>query len=449
MGRRCVRRVKKRRSSSRTRSRVSSGRAAPRPGATVDRSRRGSGRPPPASSAPSPSSTKPRVTISGGARGAPGLLSRTTTGTTIPSATAGGDRARTTSSTPAPPERSSSTRPAAMRGLAPRAVAEGQHVAVLGQQHAVRGQARPRREPRVLREHPVLAVDGHQVPRPHQAQQLEQVFAAAVAGDVNAGGARMHHVAAAAEQVADQPRDDALVAGDRARREHHGVARADGHVAVLVEADHRERRERLALAAGDEHERARGERVAERRRARARVGAAELQQARDRARSRCCRACAGRGSRPAGRLGGEPGHASGCAGSRSRSRRPARARACARAPPRRRGPRRPRPACARAAPRWCCRRAAPARRARPTPRAPRRRCALRACACGVDLEVAAREHDAGRRLDRQRQAVDDAVRDADRVHAEGPDLDGLAGPQRPQLGARRRAPAAAAARSRA
>ena len=42
---------------------------------------------------------------------------------------------------------------------------------------------------------------------------------------------------------------------------------------------------------------------------------------------------------------------------------------------------------------------------------------------GVDLEVAAREDDARRRLDREGEAVEDAVGDADRMHAEGADLD--------------------------
>ena len=60
---------------------------------------------------------------------------------------------------------------------------------------------------------------------------------------------------------------------------------------------------------------------------------------------------------------------------------------------------------------------------------------------GVDLEVAARHHDPGRRLDREGEAVEDAVRDADRVHAERPDLDGLAGHEGAQVGVRRRAPA--------
>ena len=101
-----------------------------------------------------------------------------------------------------------------------------------------------------------------------------------------------------AVEVADQARDAALVARDRARRQHHRVARPGGHVAVLAEADHRERRERLALAARDEHERARGEGVAEccgleaRRRRRAAAG-------RGRAPSRCCRSCGGRGRRSA------------------------------------------------------------------------------------------------------------------------------------------------------
>jgi hypothetical protein len=53
---------------------------------------------------------------------------------------------------------------------------------------------------------------------------------------------------------------------------------------------------------------------------------------------------------------------------------------------------------------------------------------------GVDLEVAARDDDAGRRLDGEGEAVEDAVRDADRVHAEGPDLDGPARRERAQVG---------------
>ena len=52
---------------------------------------------------------------------------------------------------------------------------------------------------------------------------------------------------------------------------------------------------------------------------------------------------------------------------------------------------------------------------------------------GVDLEVAAREHHPGRRLDREGEAVEDAVRHPDGVHAEGADLHGLAGHERPQL----------------
>ena len=137
-------------------------------------------------------------------------------------------RSRTTrSSISDAPPRSSSTRPAATRASR-RAPLRGQaqHVAVLGEQHAVGGQPGRGGEPRVLREHPVLAVDGHEVARPHAPQQLHEVVLAAVAGDVDLRRAGVHDVAAEAEEVADQARDGALVAGDGAGGEHDRVARA-------------------------------------------------------------------------------------------------------------------------------------------------------------------------------------------------------------------------------
>ena len=53
---------------------------------------------------------------------------------------------------------------------------------------------------------------------------------------------------------------------------------------------------------------------------------------------------------------------------------------------------------------------------------------------GVDLEVAARQHDPGRRLDREGEAVEDAVGDPDGVHPEGTDLHRLAGDEGAQVG---------------
>src|SRR5207247_10458730 len=52
---------------------------------------------------------------------------------------------------------------------------------------------------------------------------------------------------------------------------------------------------------------------------------------------------------------------------------------------------------------------------------------------GVDLEVAAGEHDSGRGLDGEGEAVEDAVRDAYRMHAEGPDRLRLSGPEGAQV----------------
>ena len=76
-------------------------------------------------------------------------------------------------------------------------------------------------------------------------------------GDVDARRPAVQHVAAAAEQVADHAGDRPLVAGDRPRREDHGVARPHGHLAVLVDADEGQGGERLSLAARHEHEDAR------------------------------------------------------------------------------------------------------------------------------------------------------------------------------------------------
>ena len=234
-------------------------------------------------------------------------------------------------------------------------------------------------------------------------------------------------------EVADQARDAALVAGDRPRREHHGVARAGGHVAVLAQADHRERRERLALAARDEHQRARGERVAQVGRVEPRH-AAELQQAEvERRLGVVDHAAAEEGDRPA-RGGRETGHVLD-ARHRGREARDEHTPAGAREhllESRDHG------VLAGREPRLLDVGAVGEQRqhAAFAPLRERRDVgALVGLRLRVDLEVAARQHDTGWRLDRERQAVDDAVRDADRVHAEGSDLDRLAEPQRPELGA--------------
>jgi hypothetical protein len=62
----------------------------------------------------------------------------------------------------------------------------------------------------------------------------------------------MHDLAAEAEQVADEPGDRTLVPGDDPGREDDDVAGTGGEAAVLAHADHRQRGQRLALAAGDE-----------------------------------------------------------------------------------------------------------------------------------------------------------------------------------------------------
>ena len=72
----------------------------------------------------------------------------------------------------------------------------------------------------------------------------------------------------------------------------------------------------------------------------------------------------------------------------------------------------------------------PQRRARP-----RRPSAPRAAAVRAELEVAARQHDALRRLDGEREAVEHAVVDADRVERERSNRRGLTRGERAEVGA--------------
>ena len=198
-------------------------------------------------------STKPRVTISGGDSSRPVCRSSTTTGTTMPSAERWRRSRITISSISSTPGAVEEHAAGGHVGHLARAVAgEGQHVAVFDDEHVVRGHARLHGQARVLGEHAVLAVHGHEVAGAHALDHLDQLVLAGVAGHVHARVAAVHDVAAAAEEVADQARDRALVAGDRARRHHDGVARSHRDVAVLVDADHGQRGERLALAAGHE-----------------------------------------------------------------------------------------------------------------------------------------------------------------------------------------------------
>ena len=215
---------------------------------------------------------------------------------------------------------------------------ERQHVAVLGQQHAVGGQPRARGQPRVLGQHPVLAVDGHEVARPHALQQLHQLVLRCRGR--RRGRARVPRCTTSQprrKRLPITPRDRALVAGDGPRGEHDGVAGPDGELAVLVHADQRQRGE-AARPGCPPRTRPRGPRgVGRGCSPRAARAGGDAQQAEVRGHLGVVHHAAaeeGDGA-PAPRAPGPP--RAGCGGSRWRSRTRARGRACARRPPRRRG----------------------------------------------------------------------------------------------------------------
>ena len=112
----------------------------------------------------------------------------------------------------------------------------------------------PRRDAAVLRQLAIFAVHRDEEPRLDQRQHQLQFLFAAVARDVDVLDAFVDHVGAAAGEVVDDPADRLLVAGNRSRRQHDGVVRPDLDVAVIVDRDARQRRHRLALRAGREAE---------------------------------------------------------------------------------------------------------------------------------------------------------------------------------------------------
>ena len=102
---------------------------------------------------------------------------------------------------------------------------------------------------------PVLAVDRNEIFRLHQIDDQLQLFLAGVSADVDRRrrSVVVDHVRLAPEQVIDHPVDGLLVAGNDARRQHHGVALFDLGVLVIVHRGARERRHRFALRPADQH----------------------------------------------------------------------------------------------------------------------------------------------------------------------------------------------------
>ena len=107
--------------------------------------------------------------------------------------------------------------------------------------------------PPVLVELPVLAVHRHEVLRLDEPDHLAQLVAVGVSRHVDVGAlARVHDRTALREPV-QQRVHAALVAGDHARRQDHGVAGRDRELLELPVGEPRERRGRLALRARDQH----------------------------------------------------------------------------------------------------------------------------------------------------------------------------------------------------
>ncbi len=253
---------------------------------------------------------------------------------------------------------------------------QAEHVAVLGDEHVVGGKARGGGQARVLGQHPVLAVHRHEVAGPRAPQQLAQVVLAAVA--------RRRARSRVPGWTTSQPRRKRLLMSRETARSLPGMTRAESttvspgpaaRFAVLAEADHRERGERLALAAGDEDQRALAGVVAVQHvRVEPRaigepqepevdrhLGVVDHAAAEERHRASVPSRDVGHALHPRDR-GGEAGDQDA-------------ARGCGPRRPRRRARRRPRRRWFRGPRRWCCRRGARGRRGRPTRRARRGRCA--------------------------------------------------------------------------
>ena len=100
----------------------------------------------------------------------------------------------------------------------------------------------------------VVAVDRQHVARLGQVEHQLQLLLPAVAGGVDRRVFGGHHRGADLVDAVDRFVDRALVAGHRRRREDDRVAGVQLDVAVVVVGHPPQRRERLALAAGRDHD---------------------------------------------------------------------------------------------------------------------------------------------------------------------------------------------------
>ena len=115
-----------------------------------------------------------------------------------------------------------------------------------------------------------LAVNRDQQLRAHPCDHVAQFVAARMAGDVDEMGAVGDDLDALRDQAVDDGADRLLVAGDGARGKNHAVALVERHLRMVVIGDARQRRARLALAAGAQRQHLVGRKMA------VKVGAAKI-----------------------------------------------------------------------------------------------------------------------------------------------------------------------------
>ena len=145
---------------------------------------------------------------------------------------------------------------------------EHDQVAVLADQHF--RHAGGARQFGVLEQMQRLAMHRDQQLRPHPGNHVAQFVAARMAGDMDEMGAVGDDLDALPDQAVDDAADRLLVAGNGARGKDHAVALVQRDLRMVVIGDARQRRARLALAAGAQRQHLVGRQMA------IDIGAAEI-----------------------------------------------------------------------------------------------------------------------------------------------------------------------------
>ena len=288
-------------------------------------------------------------------------------------------------------------------------------------------------QPRVPEQVAILAVHRHEVSRPGEAQHQLEILLAGVTGDVDEGVVLVEDLGAATVERVDHAADGALVAGDDTGRDDDQVARGDLHVLVLAGRHQGQRGVRLALAAGGEDHllvrRQLDHRLQRLHQARRHAQVAEIGGDRDVLFHR-----ASEQRHPATEALGQREHLLDAVDVRGERRQDDPARRAGEALGQRR---------AHVDLRARVAGAVHVRRVRAeqghTPLAQLGEApvvgGLAVERARVELEIAGEDHGADGRVDRQTDAVDDRVRDPDRLDPERPHVERLARPHRPEVGA--------------